>query len=426
MSDEKTQGSALTLGSGTYRRLFPELKRYRSSDQDFLLSLGIQNGVCDGTAFCARGQDDSRVPAGWPFFGQFIAHDITADRSPLKMEAEIKSLRNVRTPQANLECIYGDGPSGHAFLYERANSARFLLGPGGHDVPRNVEGIALVADPRNDSQFLINQFHVGMLRAHNRLVEEFDCDFERARHELQWTYQWLIIHEFLPLLVGRELMEDLLANGCRYFHAEPEAYIPIEFADAAYRYGHSQIRHHYQMNAESPPVPVFPDLLGFRPVPKEYAIDWTYFFDTPAGPARQMSKQIDGRLPGSLIRLPGAITGQVEREEFHSLAARDLQRGQMLDLPTGEEVARFMGVPVLTREQVGLTRWTDETPLWFYVLREAKAFHDGDHLGPVGGRIVGEVLLGIIDCDPTSYRSENPSWEPPPGRRRLGDLLSAG
>lgn len=232
-----------------------------------MLSLGIQNGVCDGTPFCELGQDDSRTPAGWPFFAQFIAHDITADRSPLKTEAEVKNLKNVRTPSANLECIYGDGPSGHPFLYERENYARFLLGTAGHDVPRNREGIALVADPRNDSQFLINQFHVGMLKAHNRLADEFGLDFERSRRELQWTYQWLILNEFLPMLIGRELMEDLLAKRCRCFHAEPEPYIPIEFADAAYRYGHSQIRHFYKLNDALEPVPVFPDLLGFRPVP---------------------------------------------------------------------------------------------------------------------------------------------------------------
>ena len=157
---------------------------------------------------------------------------------------------------------------------------------------------------------------------------------------------------------------------------------------------------------------------------KDLAVDWTYFFDTPAGPAIQMSKQIDGTLPHSLIHLPDAITGEVDREEFHSLAARDLQRGQMLDLPSGEEVARHMSVPVLSREQVGLKDWNGETPLWFYILREAKAFGGGDRLGPVGGRIVGEVLLGIIDCDPASYRSLNPAWSPPAGRRTVGELLA--
>ena len=209
-------GPALLLGGGTYRRMFPSLKRYRCND-DFLLSLGAQNGVCDGSPNCDLGNDDSSVPAGWPFFAQFIAHDITADRSPLKTETEIRSLRNVREPAANLECMYGDGPSGHTFLYEKANSAKFLLGTEGHDVPRNAEGIALVADPRNDSQALINQFHVGMLKAHNRLAEELGFDFEKTRLEMQWTYQWLILNEFLPVLIGQALADDLLAQGCKYF-----------------------------------------------------------------------------------------------------------------------------------------------------------------------------------------------------------------
>lgn len=411
------------MEKGSYRRLFPHLPRCPVEDS-LVLKLGVQNGVCDATPFCESGNDDSRIPAGWPFFAQFIAHDITADRSPLKTEAEVENLRNIRTPLANLECIYGDGPSGHTFLYERKNSAKFLLSSNGHDVPRNVEGIALVADPRNDSQFLINQLHVAMLHAHNRVTEEMSCDFEKARLEMQWTYQWLIINEFLPLLIGRELMNDLLANGCRYYRAEPDAYIPIEFADAAYRYGHSQIRHAYKMNESSDALPVFPDMLGFRPVPPECAIDWRYFFSSPVGEARQMSKRIDGRLPHSLINLPDAITGEVEQAEFHSLAARDLQRGQMLDLPSGEEIARLMDAPVLTKEQIGLPDWDGETPLWFYILREGDTLGDGDRLGPVGGRIVGEVLLGIIDCDPASYRSLNPNWQPAEGRRSVGELVA--
>lgn len=125
-----------------------------------------------------------------------------------------------------------------------------------------------------------------------------------------------------------------------------------------------------------------------------------------------------------MIHLPQAITGDVDRDEFHSLAARDLQRGQMLDLPSGEEVARYMNVPVLSREQIGLEGWSGETPLWFYILREAKAFGDGDRLGPVGGRIIGEVLLGIIDCDSSSYRTVDSGWQPPSGRRSLGQLIS--
>jgi hypothetical protein len=62
---------------------------------------------------------------------------------------------------------------------------------------------------------------------------------------------------------------------------------------------------------------------------------------------------------------------------------------------------------------LGATGWNAETPLWLYVLSEAELMGDGERLGPVGGRIVAEVLIGIIDADPASYRSREPGWTPP-------------
>jgi hypothetical protein len=36
----------------------------------------------------------------------------------------------------------------------------------------------------------------------------------------------------------------------------------------------------------------------------------------------------------------------------------------------------------------------------------------GDRLGPVGGRIVTEVLIGLLRADPASYLSLEPDWRP--------------
>src|ERR671936_1218556 len=118
----------------------------------------------------------------------------------------------------------------------------------------------------------------------------------------------------------------MASAGSRWFKADGEVFIPLEFADAGFRYGHSQIRHAYRLNDRSGALPVFPELVGFRPIEPENAIDWSYLFDLPDRPARQPAKRIDGRLPASLIRLPAAITGDVEAE-LHSLAVRDLERG---------------------------------------------------------------------------------------------------
>jgi hypothetical protein len=83
-------------------------------------------------------------------------------------------------------------------------------------------------------------------------------------------------------------------------------------------------------------------------------------------------------------------------------------------LASGEQVARTLGIDQLSAEQVGLAAhgWTAETPLWLYILKEAEVVHGGGRLGPVGGTIVGEVLVGIISSDPESMLSVEPDWTP--------------
>jgi len=423
------------IEGGRYRRLFDDLEPL-VADERALHDLGRLGGVAD---VGANGDaPDASVAAGWPMFGQFVAHDITADRSPLGHRANPEQIRNFRTPRANLEGVYGAGPVGSPYLYDKADAAKLLLGPDGVDVPRNEQGIALVGDPRNDVHLFMNQIQVGFIRLHNRLVDRLREDgtpeadlFEEARRAATWHYQWVITREFLPILIGAELTDRLLDFGADLYRPQDEEpYIPFEFADAAYRYGHSQIRQRYQVNDSLGPVPVFPDLIGFCEVHPERRVEWSLLFDVPGRPAAQRAKRIDGRLPESLIELPQAISGVEETDAYASLANRDLQRGQAIGLPSGEGVAGALGVEPLSADQIGLAEhgWSEETPLWIYVLREADALHDGDRLGPVGGRIVGEVLVGIIDADPESFRSVDRAWKPTlpshdPDKFGIADIL---
>jgi hypothetical protein len=422
---------------GRYGRMFPQLPPL-VGDEALLHAIGSRGGFCDARVGGVAGTDDANVAAGWPFFGQFIAHDITADRSPLRSHAEESEVRNFRTPRLNLECLYGGGPVGSPYLYQRDDTAKLLLAEGGHDVPRNQEGIALIGDPRNDVHLFVNQLHVAFMAAHNLLVDRLREDgvieadvFDEARRATMWHYQWIVLHDYLPTLIGDELAEELAANGPRFYALEGEPYIPFEFADAGFRYGHSQIRHLYRTTADGPEQPMFPDLMGFGPVAPDRAVDWSLFFDLPGKPPAQRSKRMDGRLPASLIELPAAITGAVDEEAYRSLAARDLQRGQAIGLPSGEALARHLGETPLTADEVGLASqgWRDETPLWLYILREADVAGGGDRLGPVGGRIVGEVLVGLLDADPESFRAVDRSWRPTlpaaePGRYCHADLLA--
>jgi hypothetical protein len=428
---------------GGYRRLFPELAPLDCAD-DALHALGRAGGACDAAAAVGAGGSgpDAKGAAGWPVFGQFVAHDLTTDRSPLTHHAELAEVRNARSPRANLETVYGDGPAGMPFLYDRDDPAKLLVGRNDAgrpaDLPRNPQGVALVGDPRNDVHLLMSQLHLAVLHLHNGLVDRLRADgvaeaelFAAARRVATWHYQWVLLQDFLPRLVGAELAGALLAGGARHYRPDPgAAWIPLEFADAAYRYGHSQVRDRYQVNRDADPAPLFPDLLGFRPVPAVLAVDWSYLFDLPGRPAAQRAKRIDGRLVASLIQLPQAITG-VDAGDYSSLAVRDLQRGQGVGLPSGEAVARRLGVEPLTPEEVGLgaAGWYEETPLWFYLLKEAEHRGGGERLGPVGGRLVGEVLVGIVDADGESYRALDPSWRPTlpaaqAGRFGLADLLA--
>jgi len=117
----------------------------------------------------------------------------------------------------------------------------------------------------------------------------------------------------------------------------------------------------------------------------------------------------------ALIALPVAMTGESAIQEFHSLAVRDLERGEGAKLPSGEAVATFMGEQRLTPDEIGAKRvgWSGETPLWYYILREADVRCEGNRLGPVGGRIVGEVLIGLLEMDPNSLLRAAPTdWKP--------------
>jgi Animal haem peroxidase len=422
--------------SGRYGRLFPELPALEGEDEA-LLALGRAEGLCDGGESCT---DAIQTAAGWPLFGQFIAHDITADRSPLTAHAEDSDAVNFRSPKADLECLYGGGQGGTPFLYRRDDPVQLLLGRNDlgveADLPRNAEGVALIGDPRNDVHLLVSQLHVAMIKVHNRLVERARERgvtgaevFEAARRETIWHYQWVIVNDYLPRLVGAELVESILDHGPRFYRPAGVPRIPLEFADAAFRYGHSQVRDSFELNTRSRPLRLFPDLVGFRPPPAELAVDWARLFDVEGAPPAQRAKLIDGRLARSLIELPVAITGEVEVDAYRSLAGRDLARGNGYGLPSGEAVAEAMGEAPLSDDPLGLRAagWVGETPLWLYFLAESASRGRGEQLGPSGGRIVAEVLIGILEADRGSYLANRSSWTPtlPARGERFGltDLL---
>ncbi|MEI6099427.1 MAG: peroxidase family protein [Alphaproteobacteria bacterium] len=392
--------------------MFPNLRPLDVAEGP-LAALGQPGGDCDGA-----GQDmacDSA--AGWPFFGQLIAHDITADRS-LVTHGRDEVLVNSRAAKLDLECVYAGGPTGSVYIYDYNDGASFLLGTDGADLPRNAQGIAIIGDARNDSHFVINRLHLALMQAHNILVARLRASgtapaalFDEARRRVTWFYQWVVINEYLPMLVDSGVIAKVM-SGETASAMGSDTKIPIEFADAVFRYGHSQIRPAYQLQTGGPMIDIFPDLLGFRPVPPERQINFRLFFDGAGQGRAQRSMPISEKMQTPIIRLPAEITGTLVDETYRSLAARDLRRGLSTALPSGEDVARAMGIMPLTPADIGTVVSAHGTPLFYYILREAAMFTGGNRLGPVGGRIVADVLISLMRRDPASYLSRDPAWHP--------------
>jgi hypothetical protein len=327
----------------------------------------------------------------------------------------------------------------------------------GPDLPRNSDGRALIGDPRNDENLILSQLQVLFQRFHNRMVEkasqetglEGDNLFKEAQRLVRWHYQWIVVHDFLPRIVdgdpgdgsttGNGIVDDILrpesyrdgvgstASVLRprllFYHPKEQPYMPVEFSVAAYRFGHSMVRPSYFFNAfvknatGNARTPIFSDdpdplanLNGFRPLPEQWGFQWKFFYDLDPADPPQRSYKIDTKLVNPLGTLPANVASP-----DRSLAHRNLLRGLRLGLPSGEAISRAMGITPLTIEEVGLhevaPEFDGDTPLWFYILKEAEIC-GSTHLGPVGGRIVAEVLIGLLNGDPLSYLRVEPNWQP--------------
>jgi hypothetical protein len=304
-----------------------------------------------------------------------------------------------------------------------------------------------------------------MLRFHNAVIDHLrkgpsladqsaEQIFKMAQRQVRWHYQWIILHEFLPLTIGQERVDDILKKRPRFYQVDEggrrskDPLLPIEFSVAAYRFGHSQVRPSYRLNfgptagseffafvfddTQDPNNPDPPDLRGGKRAARRF-VDWQTFFDFGDRNVRP-NKLIDGKLSSALMLLPGsqAPAPGLPADGVQSLASRNLMRHVNFGIPSGQAIARRMGVPALTPAQLDMLEPFDmekSTPLWFYILKEAEIMEKGLRLGPVGGRIVGEVFIGLLKADDTSYLAAQPRWTPvlpsaTPGDFRITDLLN--
>ena len=359
--------------------------------------------------------------------------------------------------------------------------------PNARDLPRTAAGRALIGDPRNDENTIVSQVHGLFLQFHNRLVAENpQLPFEEVQQLLRFHYQYVVLNDFLPRIVSDEVLASLKTGG-RYEASKLRVFdrknpiMPVEFSGAAYRLGHSMVRPGYRLNdatllpifplpAET--VPNFPEgLTGFRRPISDWGIDWGRFIDVDVRKYHVDPKKDNGiadfrrlqfayRIDTSLVDPLGSLPVSVAGNPPPSLALRNLLRGVQLQLPSAQAIAAALEVPVLSDDKILIGKAVDDQPqfaaintisgafkgncpLWTYVLAEAiqhkKQVSDvpvaenaaksgtvkinAPQLGPVGGRIVAEVFLGLMFADSLSLLSSAPGWVPPRGIGGAGFAL---
>jgi hypothetical protein len=463
-------GYGATLASDTFGRIFtlpPFADLNAPSLRSALTSMGRRGGVIDAQDPLEVGPvrlitepelspgnvDNPNHTAGVTFVGQFLDHDMTFDEtSQLAVPLDPLQAPNTRTPGFDLDSVYGAGPTGSPQLYDPNDRDKFRVESGGlfEDLPRNSNRTAIIADPRNDENLMISGLHAAFLLFHNRVVDELRGSgqtnvFAAARQLVRWHYQWIVLHEILPLFVGQALVNDILRNGRRIYRpVAGQQFIPVEFQGATYRFGHSMVRPSYRANLEGDPngspdtgAPAFfgmifdpagqgqadpVDLRGQARAPRRF-IGWPTFFDfgEPFTVDVRPNKRIDTNISTPLFDLP--LQAIPSADAPTSLPQRNLLRHITWSIPSGQEIARATGItPVLQAQDFeelqqfghGLP---SNTPLWYYALKEAELLASGTRLAGVGARITAEVFIGLLQLDPTSYLSTNPGWVPTLPRR---------
>jgi Animal haem peroxidase len=454
-----------TVMEGRFTRLFPYLPT-ATFDQDDLERLADKMIAPPESESTEKTRPDPEenpgIPAAYTYLGQFVDHDLTFDPISHLREtlspAQLQALVDFRTPRFDLDSVYGRGPDDQPYLYDEDGicmlPGKHMSGdpfdPGAVQLPRGPSGRALIGDPRNDENRIVAQLHAIFLRFHNRVVQQLggknNVSFQEIRNRVRWHYQWVLVKDFLPKILDKLTYDSVFPDAFRYVTTMPRLreddleLMPVEFSVAAYRFGHSMIRPQYKLNPDIE-RPIFADggddLGGFRPIPAGWAIDWQLFIGLgrDAEPAPQFSYKIDASLVHPLGNLPSRIA-----KDPSSLALRNLMRGAAFQLPSGQEVAKTLGISPIPGEKLMIgpattsgelrkpitevaPRLAGNTPLWAYILSEAQVmsweYASGPvsdqtpiRLGPVGGRLVAEVFASLLRGDHTSYLYAEPAFKP--------------
>src|ERR1041385_335351 len=423
------------LPRSTYCRLFPRFDQPNATNLD-KLGLSMMPPT-EGTQIPIECRHGQMMGAAYTYFGQFIDHDLTEDRTTLRNagKREPDYTLNCRRHFLDLDTLYGDGPEGRESksLYA-ADGYSFALGKvltdgQEFDVPL-VHRRPQLADPRNSENVLVRQMHVMFLKLHNLIASQLPADlspkerFKKARQQTQWQYQWLVRNDFVAQVCNKDVYLDVVTNRNYRLYWPGGFAIPVEFSQAAFRFGHSMVRPEYKLKGGMFSLQKLFSESKRGPIDPEMAIPWADFF---TGVERAM--RIDTSIARPLFGLPRVnirlFTNFLLLAGPHQLPVRTLRSGAATGLPSGQCV-RAQLCPEASEPKPSPTcppsycpwkhaqelGFEEHTPLWYYILLEAETLENGLTLGVLGSRLVAEVIEGALRADPDSFVTVHPGWQP--------------
>ncbi|HZE56488.1 MAG TPA: peroxidase family protein [Chthoniobacterales bacterium] len=410
--------------------------------------------------------------SGYAYLGQFINHDLSLDSTDWESAGDVEpeKTQNKKTARLDLEPLYGGESNDGSVIYDgdklglgRTKSDKRGRASSDNDLPRDKNGIATIPDGRNDITLLIAQLHVLLIKFHNRIVDDLSTgnipsagpdegsSFAKARRLVTWHYQWIVKNDFLSTLVAPDVLQDIMMHWPRLYRPKQgKATVPVEFAWAAFQYGHSAVQSTYNINRSAARLSLVetfymtgrgglakPNDPQNVQLPERYVVDAGRMFGWAPPGVSNVAEEIDTLIAKGLYEIPLGfvlfLTGTPARLAFAAkgnatLTEITLRRGAGIGIPSGQEACRLAGVDALSADQLAfgddLTVFLrrngllESTPLFYYILREAEVAGRASpggrpckRLGPLGSRIVAEVLLGILKADEDSFMHY--AWQPP-------------
>ncbi len=405
----------------------------------------IFSGILDQFADTRNRSSDAE--AGMTFFGQFVDHDITLDaKSAIGTKIDPRTVRNVRTPSLDLDCVYGNGPEASPHLYSKEHEGYLLFGTCENplDLARTCKGVALIGDPRNDENIIVSQLQGIFICLHNLLMDVLNADlkskekmkllhkgydgirsdmvpakksaFEAARRIVRLHYQWLVINDLLPTFVDKAVLKNVLDHIHNDTLPKPfdahSPIMPIEFSGAAYRFGHATVQNSYTLNSKVGKMDLFKTQgFGFRD--SETDIEFEHLFKFPGKSGHDKARPIGRKLAKEIFSLPFIKNASppLSKADSAKLPHRNIARDRTtFEIASGQQFARAMGINPIQAPKELNEKGITKTPFWYYCLHEAEG-HNGK-LGPVGGTIVATTLLRLLKLDHESILCSAQDFKP--------------